>query len=239
MKKIFILFFAAVMAASCLGDGPTTSQTYPLVVDFELLDAVFETDSVRFDDQQGLGIGYRDMAFFHKLSSDKKVVLGGFALSRLKGNDSELGRNDFRVNSGAGVGGSKTYVVFKYDSKSQNMPEHDVQFLTSAYGTCTMTGCYVNNTAEVVDSVKSVFELGDRLTLKATGYINGTKTGEASVILADYSSQKDSIVVNWTPFDLSKLGMIEYVEFEMSSSKEGVPTSFCMDNMISTISLSY
>lgn len=239
MKKIFVLLFAAVMAASCLGDGTSSSHTYNLIVDFEYAENVFEADSVAFDDKQGLGIGYADLAFFHKLTADKKTLVGGFAVSRLKGKGSSLGRNDFRVNSGAGLAGSPTYAVFKYDPNAQNMPEHDVQFLNKQYGTCTMKGCYVNNTAEVVQAVRSVFEVGDRLTLKATGYLDGAKTGDAEISLADYSAQKDSVVVNWTAFDLSKLGTVEFVEFEIVSTKEDVPASFCMDNMISTIALKY
>ena len=108
-----------------------------------------------------------------------------------------------------------------------------------SYGTCGILGFYVNNTAEVVDSVKANFVDGDRLTLKAVGYLNGAKTGEAQINLAEYTTQKDSIIVNWTPFDLYKLGQVQYVEFEMISTKENVPTSFCMDDMLASIVLEY
>lgn len=102
-----------------------------------------------------------------------------------------------------------------------------------------MLGFYVNNTAEVVEAVKQNFVDGDRLVLKATGYLNGTKTGEAEIELAEYTEQKDSIIVNWTPFDLDKLGKVQYVEFEMISTKDNIPTAFCMDDMVARISLEY
>lgn len=237
MRRIFYLICTAALAASCFSDDPMNSRSYNLNANFEFPDAVFMTDSVQVDKTYGEGIGFHDLAFFHKLTPDKSALVGGFAVSRLKGSGYALGRNDFRVNSGAGYGGSQTYAVFK--SSEPNMPAHDVKFMNLQYGSCTMIGCYLNNTAEVVDSVKANFAVGDRLTVRATGYLNGLKTGQAELTLADYSTQKDSIVVNWTPFDLSKLGAVEYVDFEIISTSDDIPASFCMDNMISYISLAY
>lgn len=237
MRRIIYFVIVALIAVSCFDDMPTNSEKYTLDANFEVNDAVFGSDSVRFDHETGLGIGYMDLAFYHKLNPQKTAVVGGFALSRLKGSGSELGRNDLRVNSGAGLDGSPTYAVFKYDEP--NMPEHDIQFLNNTYGTCEMMGCYVNNTAEVVDSIRTNFQSGDRLTLKAVGYLQGVKTGEAEIDLASYSALKDSIVVSWTPFYLNKLGSVEYVEFEIISTKENVPTSVCIDDVVARISLEY
>lgn len=239
MKRIVYFISIAVLTVSCLGNSPSTTRNYTLDVNFEYNDSIFATDSVRFESQGGVSIGYMDMAFHHKLNSEKNMLLGGFAVSRLKGSGSFQGRNDFRVNSGAGYGGSPTYAVFKYDKTGIYMPEHDIQFINAAYGTCNPLGFYVNNTYEVVDAVKASFERGDRLTLKATGYLKGTKTGEAEIALADYSAQKDSIVVNWTPFDLDKLGSVEYIELEVISTKPAVPTNVCIDNVVSRISIEY
>lgn len=239
MKKIFYVIVAAVLVTSCLGNTPSTKRQYTLDVDFEYADHVFLSDSVRFDNEEGVGLGYMDFVFYHKLDPGKTKVIGGFAASRLKGSGYELGRNDFRVNSGRGMNGSPTYAVFKYDKTGVNMPKHDVEFMNLPYGTCAMLGFYVNNTAEVVEAVKQNFVDGDRLVLKATGYLNGTKTGEAEIELAEYTEQKDSIIVNWTPFDLDKLGKVQYVEFEMISTKDNIPTAFCMDDMVARISLEY
>lgn len=229
----------AAIAVSCFDDSPTTKASYYVEADFELREQVFQSDSVRVDNTEGVGFGYSDLFFFHKLDAMKKNLLGGFAVSRLKGSGSELGRNDLRVNSGAGSQGSPTYTVFKYDRDPAKMPQHALQFINAKYGTCSMVGCYINNTSEVVDSVKANFVNGDRLVLKATGYLNGAKTGEAELVLAEYNNQKDSIVVNWTPFKLQALGNIEYVDFEMTSTAANIPTSFCMDDFIAYVSLEY
>lgn len=239
MKRIFYFICVAMMAASCLGDGPGTTQNYFLDADFEYGDAYFQADSVRFDNDYGIGLGYWDLGFYHKLTPDKSAVVGGFAVSRLKGSGYALGNNDFRVNSGKGYNGSATYAVFKYDKSAGNMPEHDMAFLNHQYGTCTMQEAYVNNTCAVVDYVKNNFVDGDRLVLKATGYLNGSQTGQAEMVLADYSEKKDSLVVNWAKFDLQKLGNVQFVEFELAGTKDDMPTSVCIDDVVAKIALQY
>ena len=45
--------------------------------------------------------------------------------------------------------------------------------------------------------------------------------------------------MNWTPFDLTKLGQVDEVEFSLSSTKDGIPTLFCMDNMVAVVTIAY
>lgn len=237
MKNYIFMLFAALCAVACFGDdNHSYSESFTLDSTFEY-DVDFGSDSLFFDTSPASGFGWQCLAFFHKCNPDTTAVEGGFILSRLKGSGNDPENNRYRVNSKAGKNGLPTYAVFMYDEDAAMMPKHDVQFTYSANGTCTMIGCYVNNTMEVADSIRSRFQVGDRLVLKASGYLNGAKTGDAQILLADYSAQKDSIVVNWTPFDLSKLGSIEYVEFEMESTREGVPTCFCFDDMLAAVSL--
>lgn len=241
MKRIIFAIAAALCAAACFDVSTETyKSTYTVDTSFEYttlsFDEVFGPDSLYFDYENGVGIGWQDLAFYHKLNGAKTDVDGGFMLSALKGSGATSGNNLYRVVSGTGLGGSSAYMVFH---QSDIMPEKQVEFVSSKYGTCTMGGCYVNNTKEVADSIASRFGLGDRLSLKAVGYLNGTKTGEATVTLADFSAAKDSIVTNWTPFELTKLGQIDQVSFEIVSTKEGIPAYFCLDDMIATISIAY
>lgn len=238
MKKFILFFFALVCAVACFDDASSFSESFTLDATFEY-EENFGEDSLFFDTSLAAGFGWQCLAFYHKCNADTTAVDGGFILSRLKGKGDNPENNRYRVNSGAGKSGSSTYSVFTYDQDASMMPKHDVKFTYLENGTCTMIGCYVNNTKEVADSVRSKFQIGDRLMLKATGYLRGAKTGEAQIALADYSAQKDSVMVNWTPFDLSKLGSVEYVEFEMESTREGVPTYFCLDDMIAAISLAF
>lgn len=231
-----------MMAASCFNLESGSKQSYTLIADFEFTwldyDDVFGADSLMFDANKGLGIGVDYMGFYHKLNPEKTEVLGGFVASHLSSvRADEAGDNANRLYTPLSKD-KNTYLVYR-TADLPNMPEHDFQFMAKQLGTCGMTGCYVTNTVEVADSVMAHFEVGDRMTLKATGYLDGAKTGEAEIYLADFSAEKDSIVSTWTAFNLSKLGSVEYVEFTVTSTKPDVPLNFCIDDVIASINLEY
>lgn len=242
MKKIFILFFAAICAVSCFDGGSGVGQKYNLITYFQYSGINFRSDSTFVNYKDTVGFGYDVLNFYHELDEGLVRAEGGFFLSCAempKSGVTEGLQNTYRAMVPKGMTPGNIYTVFYQNPDDTKMPEHDVEFSFPEYGTCQMVGCYVTNTVEVVDYVKKHFTLGDRLSIKATGYANGQKTGEAEMILADYSAQKDSIVTQWSVFDLAKLKMVEYVDFELISSKPDVPSYFCMDNMVAEISLEY
>ncbi len=237
IKKLLLIFAVAVCAASCLDSDTTYSTSYTLDATFEYGN-VFQSDSLFFDMQSGVGLGWKDMAFYHKLDKDNKEFLGGFILSCLKGKgESEDDR--FRVNSGRGYGESSNYMVYYINPDESKMPEKDVEFLSSKYGTCTMAGCYVNNTKEVAEAVRNSFVDGDRLSIKMTGYLDGKVTASQEFVLAEYNVLKDSLVTTWSPFQLDKLGMIEHIDIEIISTRDDIPKAFCLDDMIAKVSVAY
>ena len=247
MKRLFFILSIVLMVSSCFGDGPMTTKSYTLVASFEYSEQTytdeefFGADSLYFDAVNGMGFGYGDMNFFHKADTVAGEFKGGFLLSYLDIPTSEVTEgldNRYRVNSTQGLG-RNTFAVFHQNEDESMMPEHDSRFLWTQYGTCVMVGCHVNNTVMVADSIKANFQIGDRLVVKATGWLNSQKTGEAEVILADFSAQKDSIVTAWTEFDLSELGSVEYVDFEIESSNQSVPLYFCIDNITASVDLAY
>lgn len=245
MRRIVFILSIALMAVSCFDMGSKSEQSYTLVASFEYTGMnyveKFGADSLFFDTTNGgLGIGFHNLAFYHKLNAGKTDVLGGFLASYLCPERAEEGGdNANRAYVMDPKKGSNTYLVYRFNPVASDMPEHDVEFMDKKYGTCGMVGCFVTNTVEVADSVAANFELGDRLTLYAAGYLNGQQTAQAELLLADFSAQKDSIVSTWTPFDLNKLGSVEYIEFSMVSSKPDVPLNFCLDDMVAAINLSY
>jgi hypothetical protein len=73
MKKILVVFLAAMMAVSCFKDGPTNSHQYNLFATFEYVNDYeiseqFGKDSLYVDEVNGLGMLWNDMAFMQKLS---------------------------------------------------------------------------------------------------------------------------------------------------------------------------
>lgn len=256
MKKTIIFITLICSLVSCLEDGEF-SRTYPVEATFEYsstdYDKEFGADSLYFNSSHGYGFGWDYLTFRHKVDTLNNEFKGGMLLSYLKGrkfdpSDSlSMARTDsaafaedaFRVNSPLMFYKSQTYVVYHGNQGEDMMPEHDVEFMATKIGTCTMGLCYVNNTRYVAYKVSQCFDDGDRLTLQATGYLEGEKTGDVSINLADFSVQKDSIVSTWTLFDLSKLGRVDNVDFKVISTKKEVPASFCMDNFMASISLMY
>ena len=266
MKRIFYFSSIVLLTASCFGDEPTIQKSYTLVANFEYgfdYNEAFGTDSLLFDTTAGAGIGYMDLAFFHKLNEEKTEVLGGFLMSyqempkkaEEKEDDSENQEgeepapeepevvevdNTYRAYLLDPSKSRNTYLVFR---DSDQMPEHDMEFLQSEYGTCVMESCNITNTMAVAQAIAQNFEKGDKLVVRATGYKDGVKTGSAEATLAEFSSQKDSIVSSWTVFNLSGLGAVNFVEFEMDVQSDNaagkIPTYFCLDNVKASINISY
>lgn len=235
LKRFIFILTVAVCAASCLKDGYMNSYRYHLGATFEGM-GVSTSDSVYFEKQIGMGIAWRDMAFYHKLNEEKTEFQGGFILSNLKSGGKDVSKDRYRVNSGK----SSTYMVYYCNLNSLKMPEHDIQFLMSQYGSCLMNSCMVNNTKEVVEAVRKTFVAGDSLAVKMTGYKGGQKTGERKYLLAKKTENKDSLVTNWSYFDLKKLGDVEYIDIELISTKgDNIIKAFCLDDMDASISIAY
>lgn len=248
MKKLLVVFFAAMMVASCLSDGPTNSRQYNLVASFEYVNdydipSQFGEDSLYLDETNGLGLLWNDMAFMHKLSEDKKDVKGGFVLSCLKGRvykdgyESDKSSDLYRVNAPADS--SRMYMVFVDAGVNEMMPAHDMEFIADQYGSCTVLGCFVNVPVYVAAAASKEFKDGDALTLKATGYLGGKVTAEKSIDLITCADGKVTLPEKWTPFDLAALGDIQYIDMDVESSNENVPEVFCMDNFVAKVDIEY
>ena len=251
IKKIICGLVVLASVVSCL-DGGSYTSSYPLNADFEYESLNFRPDSTYYYSADYLGIGWNYLLFCHKVDKDGDF-LGGFRLSRLEGQiknvdeehrplyEETLASLDmtWRVYTKPF---KNTYMVFY---KSNEMPDSDIIFMNPTNGTCTMSACLVCNTAGVAEEVKEKFERGDKLMLKATGYLGKKETSSAEIALADYTltdksgAQKDSIVSTWTVFDLSKLGLVDEVRFEMDSKGKDVSQYFCLDHLRANISLSY
>ncbi len=243
MKRIILFSLILLTAASCLKDAGW-STSYSLRVTFEFPDNVypsyFDADSL-FYDKEGKGFSWGNTVLAFNQKTVDNEFCGGFLMSYQKGLPEGTGLSEmdgtWRPNSPAGAYGSKTYAVF-YDNPAEGMmPEKDMVFTHSYFGTCILNSCRVNNTALVAGKVQEHFEKGDKLVLKATGYLAGQKTGEAEFVLAEFSSQKDSIVSAWTNFDLDKLGSVDEVDFKVISPNEQVPGYFCIDEISANIAL--
>lgn len=253
MKKFIFGILVVCAVASCLGEA-VNSRSYTLDVTFEDPNesvVKFDKDSLSTLNEYGI-IMWLDPSLALLYKQKDNVFQGGFRLSRLKGEaNGKLSKlptdlDAWRVNASGGAlerytgVPSATYAVFYDNPAPGQMPDHDVEFGYKDIGSCAMSGCYVNNTTLVARKVKEVFEDGDKLILRAAGYMkDGTPTGKSEIVLAEYSALKDTVMYNWTPFDLSKFGAVDFIDFEVVSTKPEVPGYACIDGILANIAISY
>lgn len=109
-----------------------------------------------------------------------------------------------------------------------------------------VSGCYLTNNAYAYLSMKNgengtkQFQQGDWFKLTITGLdAEGNQTGTVDFYLADLRSENEAeqyILDEWRWCDLTSLGAVKRLEFNMSSTDNGqwgmnTPAYFCMDNL--------
>ncbi len=133
-----------------------------------------------------------------------------------------------------------------------NSDNYGVAYAASFYGPCEITllsdpvvvpGFYITNSSYAYssmtcgDSFTKKFEKGDWFKLTITGYDEDNEvTGTKEYYLADLRDPKKAYIINdWRYVDLSCLGEVSKIGFELSSSDNGdygmnTPAYFCFDN---------
>lgn len=152
----------------------------------------------------------------------------------------------YSLSDGGGVDGSKNFLVAFNSGSSQAT----ITFEQST----SLRGMYITNTtyayfavADGIDSedgstnfVKGPFADDDFFQVTVKGLdATGTLTGSSDFWLADFRDGKSDVVSNWTWMDLSGLGEVSSLAFDMSSSDVGqfgmnTPAYFAIDNLTLT-----
>ncbi len=242
MKKILMICAVVMTAVSCLqGSGFHTNMTS--IVTFDYDDTEF-TDSLFYDTKYSkVGFVWDFMEFYHKVDEMTLDFKGGFLVSSLvtpmSGNTEGFKNNRYRSNVKNELSPRNKYAVFCYNT---TLPEKHMAFNLAGSGfegSCNMKLMQVSNTVEVEEAIKRTFVDGDQLVFRATGYLENQITDKAEVKLAEYTSAKDSIVSTWTTLDLTKLGKVDKIQFEIDMPVgKNIPYAVCVDNIVSEIALS-
>ncbi|WP_028319692.1 DUF4465 domain-containing protein [Desulfobulbus elongatus] len=175
----------------------------------------------------------------------------GFAYSNMTDTTTAGYTNQFSAITGGGVNGSANYAV-AYTFTMMGQPAQTYNGMTTGDYAQTVAGFYVTNTTYAYLSMLK----GDSFA-KAFGGANGmdedwfkltvyaldadySRTGDAvDFYLADYrfaDSSEDYIIDHWTWVDLTGLGEVYGLEFQLTSSDTGqwgmnTPAYFAMDNL--------
>ena len=130
------------------------------------------------------------------------------------------------VRTGGGHNGSDNFAVhFGYtDNSGLSLPEASLPALKFADGTARVIDhMYVNNICYALNCYKNGNDLtakigpDDWVAIVATGYNGDEKTDEAKIYLCN---GPENIVTDWTKFDLSGLGKVTKVTFNVTGSSD-------------------
>lgn len=100
-------------------------------------------------------------------------------------------------------------------------------------------GCYVNSTCYFLNIAKNgnysspAIGEGEKVEIHATGYdAEGNETGTVTMLFAE----KDRMITTWTAWDLSSLGEVVEVKFDMTGDVENeygfaMPTYYAIDDV--------
>lgn len=241
MKKILGILLSAVLVASCFHDTGFETD-YVVISTFTYQDAGYigdktKPDSLLYDTHYKQGFTWDYLGFYHKIEESSLDFRGGFLGSCLKvpatSDPSGLKYNQYRSNALNKNSFENKYAVF---CQSYDMPAKHLSFMATpdadTEAICTMKYMFVTNTVAVEQAVKQSFVDGDKLILKATGYLGDQQTGSAEINLAEFTAEKDSIITSWTLFNLGALGSVDNVRFEIhTNSRAAIPTTVCIDDV--------
>ncbi|MBO8445760.1 MAG: DUF4465 domain-containing protein [Bacteroidetes bacterium] len=268
MKKIFPLIVTSMLVVSCF-NGTGYEASYNMVATFDGMDEAFASDTAIAVPAFSYGpLAFYNAIQESETVSAPDETKGGWIISRSfypieillnhinggsdtgdTGDGAETLATDWEskltpycasdtTDASRNVGDG-TFVVFH---DCQSMPEHDVAFLQSSIGTCTLISLSVNTTADVARYFRTEAAPGDYLNVKVTGYLNGNSTGTVEYCLADYrSGSLDSLRTEWKTLNLSRLGNVQYVDFEIDAQLDNADAAgrdlryFCMDNLAASI----
>ncbi len=165
----------------------------------------------------------------------------GFAYSKVSDNTTPGYGNQFSCIAGEGASNSQNYGIV-YTGMGHDRVEFDSIGVLSSIAVCNSTYAYYSMKDGDSFSKKFGGEEGsdpDFFLLKIIGYNFDDITDTIDFYLADYrfeSNDDDYIIHEWSTIDLSTLGSINSIRFELSSSDQGnwgmnTPAYFCLDNL--------
>lgn len=228
------LFFTLILSISFL------MINAQITVDFESNGLEVDTFLNGSDLQGGFS---NDFIFLPNSYNEQYGSWIGWAISTKTDTETQGWANQYSAIPGAGFYGSQHYAVSYVSGSSRLVMNQDEPVAVSSF--------YVTNNAYAYysmlngDSYAKKFggEDGtdpDFFLLTVKGYKNGELTQDSvDFYLADFRSDNsadDYIVNDWQLVDVSDLGAVDSLNFQLSSSDNGqygmnTPAYFCMDNV--------
>lgn len=229
-----------VLATALLAGAVSTVATAAVIVDFE--DLTLPPQSAAPGDASQTPFVSHGVQFNRTWSVDYDCCPGAWAYS----NQTDLTTpgvgnafSAYALPNGGGVHDSENFAI----ANNFQRGEAQIGFSEPA----EVFGMFVTNTTyvhrAVVDGedgagfVKGPFQVGDWLRLDVFGVdAQDQETGKVEFYLADYRDGNTSAVNDWVWVDLTSLGVVQRLEFDISSTDIGpfgmnTPAFFAMDDL--------
>ncbi len=240
-SRILLAISIAACISSCMKGGYETSFTG--VGNFEYSDtSKYFVNGIY--DKQDLIMASASLSFNGKRNDDGEFFGGVMAGIRRDSVYLEgyVPKSLYTVCDPYGGAGKSSGFGILFDSKGA-MPEHEVSFLYSNIGTCTLSALAVANTTYIVNTIMfglngiPAFESGDYLTLKVTAIRDGQKASSASIDLAKHNGKSLEIITKWTAMDVTAIGSFEYLDLDLESNRTDLPLYCCIDNLVANVTI--
>ena len=177
---------------------------------------------------------------------------GGFSFSQTTDTTTPGFGNQYSAVTGSGAGGSATYAVGYHDTFTPTVPTITfaspmnpigVEITNTTYAALAMRDgdAFSDPFGTPDDPSDPAGSFPDWLLLTITGFdAGGDATGFVDLYLADYRFDDDGldyIVDTWTHVDLTGLGTVESLTFELSGSDDNgfglaTPAYFALDDLV-------
>ncbi len=229
LKTISILILSAILFHSCSDEDTFRTE----VADFE--DFELEEQSY-WNGSDGSGQFIYGNKIFNNVYYPDWVSYSGFSYSNVENSIKYNEIAKYAAIAGWGAEKSENYVcVHQFEKVVIDFIEPEEPRLVR-----------ITNTTFTAFAIKYGYDYAKKfgggdgsdpdwfiLTITGIGYSNEI-TGTVDFFLADYrfeNNEDDYIVDGWNYVDLTSLGIVKSLEFELSSSDAGTPLYFCMDDL--------
>ena len=243
MRRFFPLLLVALMVVvGCSKDEDNT-----LVLTFEDVPASYLAGPTSSGENITTGYsGYHDPVTDLRFDSNNVEYAGvqywdnGIAISNWTDKETESYVNQCSVYSSGGHSNSEKFGLsfgatsLYFNTTGAEYLIEEIWVMNSTYAALCM-----KNGIESTMTDKFTYENQDWFKLTIKGYnSSNVETGAVEFYLADFRTAGASgIITNWSKVDLTSLGKVHSIKFELSSSDTGewgmnTPNYFCFDDVV-------
>ena len=228
MKKIYSMVIAAALCSA--------AAAQEVKVDFEDINLAENS----YDNGVGAEGKFKTggFVFANDYHSDYGGYWYGFSISTETSTAYASLADQYNSCVGTGAEGSKTYAVGYYSAYA-GIPMAITQAESKTFvpkSVCIANAAYAFSSMCKGDSYAKKFDETDWFKVTFIGKLNGTETGRVDIDLA----KEGMLVFAWKTIDLSALGEVDEIGFDMTSSDTGAwgmntPAYFCLDNFVAEV----